>query len=167
MSQIVLRRGLLIVLSFLIFAGLTNQCFSLNDQELFGNNSGLSMQAKIDKMIYKLDQEVMITVYLKNKTAEPIDIVEPAIDKSSFMFEIVAPDGKKDKMLSIYGLKLENIRLYPKKRIKFTAKFLPETPGNYDINIKYNGYKNPLSLPAMRIFVVGNLPQQDITLNQE
>jgi hypothetical protein len=63
-------------------------------------------------------------------------------------------------LLNIYGLKLETIRLYPKKRIKFTAKFVPEVPGNYDINIKYNGYKEKmLTAPSMRVFVVGNLPQ--------
>ncbi|MBU1045186.1 MAG: hypothetical protein KJ915_12405 [Candidatus Omnitrophica bacterium] len=167
MSQIVFRKALLIILSLLIFSGLTSQCFSLNDSDLFGNNSGLSIEALTDRMIYKTDQEVVVTVYLKNKTEEPIDIVEPAIDKSSFMFEIVYPDGKKDKMIGIHGVKLETIRLYPKKRIKFTAKFLPETPGNYDINVKYNGYKTPLSFLAMRVFVVGNLAQKDITLGVE
>lgn len=167
MSRNVLRKACTIILGVFIVLGSTNPCFSLSDEELFGNYSGLIISAKTDKMIYKLDEDVTITVFLKNKTEEAVDIIEPAIDKQSFDFEIAFPDGKKDKMLSIAGMNLDTIRLYPKKRIKFTTSFLPEMPGNYDISIKYNGYKKPLSFPAMRVFVVGNLPQQDLTENIE
>jgi len=164
MSRKVLRRACTIILGVLFFAGLTNQCFAIRDEELFGAYTGLLISAETDKMIYQLDDEVTVTVFLKNKTEEPIEIVEPAIDKKSFLFEIILPDGKKDNMLSISGMNLRIIRLYPKKRVKFTTKFLPEMPGNYDINVKYNGYSEPLVFPAIRVFVVGNLPQKDISL---
>ncbi|MFH1061344.1 MAG: hypothetical protein V1747_00455 [Candidatus Omnitrophota bacterium] len=160
MSQRILRKICFISLGVLVFLGINKQSFALSDQLLFGNNTGLLIEAQTDRMIYKVDQEVIITVYIKNKTEDVIELIEPAIAPESFMFEIVAPDRKKDKLLNIYGLKLETIRLYPKKRIKFTAKFLPETPGNYDINIKYNGFKTKaLTVPSMRVFVVGNLPE--------
>ncbi len=167
MSQKVLGKACIIILGVLFFAGLTNQCFAIRDEDLFGNQSDLMISAKTDKMIYKIDDEVKITVFLKNKTKEPIDIVEPAIANSSFLFEIVSPVEKKDKMLSVKGVNLKTIRLYPKKRVKFTTQFLPEMPGTYDISVKYNGYKKPLVFPAIRVFVVGNLPKKDIPLELE
>jgi hypothetical protein len=85
MFQKTLKKIFIIVLGGVFFFGLTQQSFALNEQELFGTNSGLVIVAKTDRMIYKVDQDVNITVYLKNKTEEAVDIVEPAIDPQSFM----------------------------------------------------------------------------------
>jgi len=121
----------------------------------FEKNLPLKVQAKSPKMIYRLDEKVIIEVLLRNTGDEPLDIIEPAVDKLSFMVEIVMPDGKKDKLLDIYGLKLENIRLYPKKRVKFVAEFVPEQVGHYQVNVTYNGYSG-ISLKAspVSVFVV-------------
>ena len=65
------------------------------------------------------------------------------------------PDGKKDKLLDIYGLKLKTIRLYPKKRLKFKTEFIPEISGNYDIKVTYNGFvEEKLEAESITVFVV-------------
>ena len=143
----------IMILSIGFIASILNFAFALNDDELFGTNSGVVLKTATDRMIYKLDQPIIITSYLKNKTGKPIDIVEPAIDKTSFMIEITKPDGKKDKLIDI-GVNLKTLRLYPDKRIKFTTKFLPEMAGNYDIKVIYLGYRDTISTPPIRIFVV-------------
>ena len=65
------------------------------------------------------------------------------------------PDGKKDKLLDIYGLKLKTIRLYPKKRLRFKTEFIPETAGNYDIKVSYHGFvEEMLKADPVTVFVV-------------
>lgn len=163
MFQRILGRICFIIVGLVFFLAAHNSCFALDDQQLDGNNSSLVFLAKTDRMIYRINQEIIITVYLKNKTQEALDIIEPAIAPESFMFEIISPDGKKDKLLNIYGLKLETLRLYPNKRIKFIVKFFPEIAGNYNVNIKYYGFKNSaLNVSNLQVFVVGNVPQASV-----
>ena len=116
------------------------------------DNIPLKIVAGADRMIYPVDQKVSITVYIKNTGEDTVEIVEPAIDKRSFFFEISLPDGKKDKLLDIYGLNLQKIKLPPKKRIKFTASFTPETAGRYRIDVRYFGYKD-VTVEAEPLFV--------------
>ncbi|MFH2137192.1 MAG: hypothetical protein ABII88_01620 [Candidatus Omnitrophota bacterium] len=101
----------------------------------------LELRAKADKMIYRLnEEEVSLTIYLTNVSEEPLEIVEPAVDRRSFFIEVIDPMGKKDNLSVIYGLKLKNIRLLAGKRIKFTAAFNPESLGEHVIKVSYNGY---------------------------
>jgi hypothetical protein len=55
----------------------------------------LKVDAGTERMIYKVDQEVSIMVFLRNMSETALEIVEPAIDKRSLFFEITLPDGKK------------------------------------------------------------------------
>lgn len=137
-----------------LFAGLLCLCaavggYALNVDE---ENVPLKLLAGTERMIYKIDQKVPITVYLKNIGENPVEIVEPAIDKRSFFFEITFPDGKKDKLLDIYGLSLQKITLPPKKRIKFTASFTPEFSGEYHVEVRYFGY-NDATLTAAPVII--------------
>ena len=102
----------------------------------------VKIAAGTERMIYKVDEKIPISVYIRNMGEKAVEIVEPAIDKRSFFFEITLPDGKKDKMLDIYGLTLQKITLPPKKRIKFTTTFTPEASGMYRIDVRYSGYND-------------------------
>lgn len=65
------------------------------------------------------------------------------------------PNGEKDKLIDIFGLRLETVRLYPKKRLKFKIHFIPEQAGSYEINISYHGYYDlVLKASPINIFVV-------------
>ncbi len=127
------------------------------DDSIYVREKSLKLEVKSEKMINVVYKPVKINILLKNLIDEAIEIIEPAIDEKSFLIEITMPDGKKDKMLDIYGLKLKTLRLYPKKRIKFKTEFIPEIAGNYDINVTYNGYlEERLQADPVTIFVVND-----------
>lgn len=142
--------GLIIVISFFTVGRLV--C----EEETHGILNPLKIEAKTDCMVYRLGQEVLITVFIKNISDETIALNEPAIDSRSLYFEIVNPLKKSDKLLDIHSLKLKKIRLYPKKRLKFTTKFVPEQLGSYEIKINYHGYEDkvlvarPITLYVVR-----------------
>ncbi|MBU4305312.1 MAG: hypothetical protein KJ893_06810 [Candidatus Omnitrophica bacterium] len=76
-----------------------------------------------------------------------------------FFFEITQPDGKKNKLLAIYGLNLQKIKLPPKKRLKFTASFTPEMSGSYEIEARYYGYQDKTIVSSLfKVFVVNPPP---------
>lgn len=125
------------------------------DDAIYGRRKSLKIEVKSEKMINSVDKPVEIYIFLRNMIEEPLEITEPAIDEKSFMIEITMPDGKKDKLLDIYGLKLETIRLYPKKRLKFKTEFIPEIAGNYDIQVSYHGFaEERLAAEPITVFVV-------------
>ena len=125
------------------------------DDAIYGRRKLLKLEVKSAKMINKVNKPVEIYIFLRNMIDEPLEITEPAIDEKSFIIEITMPDGKKDKLLDIYGLKLKTIRLYPKKRLKFKTQFIPETAGNYDIRVSYNGFvEEILKAEPVTVFVI-------------
>jgi hypothetical protein len=80
-----------------LFAGLLCLCaavggYALNVDE---ENVPLKLLAGTERMIYKVYQKVPITVYLKNIGENPVEIVEPAIDKRSFFSKLPFPTGRK------------------------------------------------------------------------
>jgi hypothetical protein len=162
MYRNLLKKFSVVMLAIFLTGDYTNSAFALdksvlgvNDHDLFGTNRFISLEAKTDRMIYHVNQQVTITVYIKNKIDDPVELIEPAIDKRSFMIDIIAPDGKKEKMLAIYGMNLKTLELPPQKRIKFTARFIPEMAGNYNVKIRYNGYKEQIiDVPELNVFVV-------------
>lgn len=144
----VILRFMLVILFFL---GIT-MSFA---QNLPGPLKSLAVEVQSERMINQVNQKVGIIIYLKNTSDEPIEVIEPAIDEKSLMVDIIMPDGRKDKLLDIYGVTLDTIRLYPKKRIKFKTNFIPEQVGNYEIKTRYNGYNNEaIEAIPVNIFVV-------------
>ena len=128
-------------------------------QTVASEESPLVIQVKTDRMIYRLDDTVTVTIYLRNISDEPLSIVEPAIDKRSLYVEIMQPDGKKDKMIDIYGLMLKTIELPPRKRVRFTATFVPEMIGSFDVKVRYYGFgEEPITASPVRLFVVAPPP---------
>jgi len=118
--------------------------------------SPLQVEVKVARLIYAVEQEVVLTIYIRNVSQEAVNLIEPAIDRRSLRIEIIQPDHKKEKLLDIYETDLKSIRLYPKKRLKFKAKFSPESLGEYKIKVQYHGYEGQVSLaPVVSIFVVG------------
>lgn len=131
--------------------------FSKNGNSLYDRKKSLKLEVKSERLINVVNKPVVIYIFLKNLIDESIEITEPAIDEDSFMVEITMPDGKKDKLLDIYGLKLKTLRLYPNKRIKFKTEFIPEVAGNYDIKVIYNGYiEEKLIADPITVFVVNS-----------
>lgn len=125
------------------------------DDAIYGRRKSLKLEVKSAKMINTVNKPVEIYIFLRNMIDESLEITEPAIDESSFMIEITMPDGSKDKLLDIYGLKLKTIRLYPKKRLKFKTEFIPEISGNYDVKVSYNGFvEEKLEADPITVFVV-------------
>ncbi|MCP4649440.1 MAG: hypothetical protein GY853_05075 [PVC group bacterium] len=116
----------------------------------------LTLWAKADKMVYCLNEDtVNINVYLKNNSDETLELVEPAIDKRSFVIQIEQPDEEKQNLLEIYGLDLKTIRLFPGKRIKFPINFSPETLGEHKVHVLYNGFNDKtISVAPVSVFVV-------------
>ncbi|MFH1093790.1 MAG: hypothetical protein V1739_06530 [Candidatus Omnitrophota bacterium] len=134
---------------------LTSVSVDAQENAIYGRKKSLKLEVKSTKMINELNKPVEINIYLRNISGEPLEITEPAIDENSFMIEITMPDGKKDKLLDIYGLKLKTIRLYPKKKLKFKTEFIAETAGNYDIKVSYNGFaEEMLEADPITVFVV-------------
>ncbi|MCG2712026.1 MAG: hypothetical protein L6416_06850 [Candidatus Omnitrophica bacterium] len=122
---------------------------------IYGRKKSLKLEVKSAKMINEINKPVEINIFLRNITEESLELTEPAIDERSFMVEITMPEGKKDNLLDIYGLKLKTIRLYPKKRLKFKTEFIPETAGNYNIKVSYNGFmEEMLEAESITVFVV-------------
>ncbi|MCK4993524.1 MAG: hypothetical protein KAS13_00580 [Candidatus Omnitrophica bacterium] len=145
--------GFALVAVFLI---LTTWAYA-QDDEIYGRRKSLKLEVKSEKMINVVDKPVVIEIVLRNMIDESLEIVEPAIDTNSFLIEITMPNGKKDKLLDIYGLKLKTIRLYPKKRLKFKTKFIPEITGPYDIEVRYNGFvEEKLEAEIVTVFVVNS-----------
>jgi len=140
-----------------VFAVLTLTIMILNLKSyVWAQISPLKVDVKLDRMIYVVDQEVVFTIYIRNVSQEAVDVIEPAIDRKSLRIEIIQPDQKKEKLLDIYDADLKQIRLYPKKRLKFKVKFSPELLGKYEIKVQYYGYEGQvLSAPDVSIFVVG------------
>ncbi len=151
-------RGIGVALIAVFF--LSTVCVYAQDAAIYGRRKSLKLEVKSARMINKVDKPVEIYIFLRNMIDEPLEIIEPAIDEKSFMIEITMPDGKKDKLLDIYGLQLKTIRLYPKKRLKFKTEFIPETAGNYDIKVSYNGFlEETLEADPITVFVVNGRGQ--------
>ncbi len=144
------RKALRVVLAILLLV-----MFFKTPNSVYAQENLLELLVKTDRMIYRLDESVFITLYLINNTDEPLEVVEPAVDRNSFNVEIMQPNNKKEKLLAIYGLELKKIRLYSKKRLKFVTKFTPELLGEYQINVRYNGFgQKPLVGNPVKLFVV-------------
>ncbi|MBI4846686.1 MAG: hypothetical protein HY810_09510 [Candidatus Omnitrophica bacterium] len=112
---------------------------------------------KTSKMIYHTNEKVSIEVFIKNLSEETIIITEPAIDKSSISFEIIDPLGKKDQLLSIYGIKLKSINLATKRRVKYQASFIPEMNGTYEVKASYSGFRaTTIYAEPVSVFVVNH-----------
>ncbi len=151
------KKFLSVVFGFIVAVIILSAFEFLFAQNIFEKPESLKVEAVSERMIYSLGQEVNITVYLKNISEDTLELVEPAIDKRSLNFDITLPNTKKEKLLDIYGLTLETVRLAPKKRLKFTAKFTPESSGNYFIDVRYNGFQNKtLSAITVSVFVVSS-----------
>ncbi len=124
---------------------------------IYNRKKMLKIAVKSKKMINLVNEPVEISIIIRNMVDEAIEMVEPAIDEKSFVIEITMPDGKKDSLIDIYGLKLKTIRLYPKKRVVFKTEFTPEFTGNYDVNVKYNGFvEERLEAEPITVFVVNS-----------
>jgi len=134
---------------FIIFLlSFFSQCFADEENKVY-------IKAFTDKMIYYLNDTVKITVYIVNESDEPIEVIEPAIDRRSLFIDIVQPDNKKEKLSVIYGLSLNHIRLYPQKRIKFQTEFGADMLGEYTINVLYYGYGNKkLKCAPVKIYTI-------------
>ncbi|MFH1458919.1 MAG: hypothetical protein ABIG64_00910 [Candidatus Omnitrophota bacterium] len=129
---------ILIVLIIILAYCQTSEAINFNSEE----KESLEILVKTSRLVYHKDKEIMIYVFFKNNAEEALELLEPAIDKKSLMFEIVQPDGKKEKLLDIYGLNLKKIILPQDKRIKFKANFIPEMLGTYQINVSYFGFQD-------------------------
>ena len=100
----------------------------------------LVLEARAGKIIYGESDEIVLTIYLRNVSKDPIDIVEPAINSRSLFVEINHPDKRADKLLAIQDNEPEIISLASGKRLKFIARFNPQMSGNYRINVRYSGF---------------------------
>ncbi|MCM8813911.1 MAG: hypothetical protein NC924_08270 [Candidatus Omnitrophica bacterium] len=120
-------------------SGLFTVLAAANALAQYGNE--VELTAGTERVIFAVNREVTILVYIRNLSEGAVELLEPAVDKRSLTFEIIDPNGKKDSLLQIYGLELKKIRLLPKKRIKFNARFTPELLGEYTIQVKYLGYE--------------------------
>ncbi|MFH2145129.1 MAG: hypothetical protein ABII75_03765 [Candidatus Omnitrophota bacterium] len=122
----------------------------------FAQEAVLEVVVEVNRMVYRMDEEITATVYIKNKCTETLEVTEPALDSRSLEIEIVQPDAKRFKLLNIQGINLKKIRLYPEKRIKFIAKFIPELLGEFQIAAKYYGFEDIVLVSnAATIFVIG------------
>lgn len=129
--------------------------FSSEGVEVVSNDE-IILTVKAEQMIYRLEAEpVNLNVYIANNSEEPLEIIEPAIDRRSLFVEILSPDGKTDNMVAIYGLNLKTIRLMPGKRVKYLINFTPEIQGEFIIKVYYNGFGDkPIEASPVTVFVV-------------
>ena len=115
----------------------------------------LSLEVKVEKLIYRLGEEVKIDINLTNKSTETLEVTELAIDRRSLFIQIIQPDRQTNKLLAIYGLKLKNIRLYAGQTVNFKTNFIPQIVGEHQIKVSYNGFQDLTIVAASRkIFVV-------------
>ncbi len=148
------------VFALIVFFFLSIVMLYAKDNAIYGRMKPLKLEVKSARLINEVGKPVEIYIFLRNMIDESLEITEPAIDEKSFKVEITMPDGKKDKLLDIYGLTLKTIRLYPKKRIKFKTEFIPEIAGNYDIKVSYHGFEEEiLEAEPITVFVVNSRGQ--------
>ena len=148
MKQVVITKKIML-LTVILF------CLPIFVFNAYTQESPLKLEAQSDRVIYGINDEVSVTVLLRNLSDEYLDVVEPAINKRSIQFEIIDPDGKKDKILDIQDSEPQIVRLPPKKRFRFTGKFTPEITGNYQVVVRYYGFGGQvLEAVPLSIFVV-------------
>jgi len=138
-----------------------HQCYAQEGYDYYYRP--LDIEMVLGQMIYRLDEEIKITVYLKNNTDEALEILEPAIDQRSLFFDITLPGGKKEKLIDIFGLSLDRITLPRGKRVKFTTEFSPEVVGTYELKVSYRGFaEQTISSDHLTVFVVNPSPAPEM-----
>ncbi|RKY34725.1 MAG: hypothetical protein DRP78_06235 [Candidatus Omnitrophota bacterium] len=136
-------------------------CFNFQAYNVGAQESILECWVKTDAAIYRLRDDVIVNVYISNKTKKVLRLLEPTLDKNSLTIEVIQPDGHKDELLGVYGLNLKKIKLYPFKRLKFKTDFNTEMLGEYTITAVYRGYNGcVLQAEPVKIFVVRALDVQ-------
>ena len=115
----------------------------------------LEVVVSTEKDVYYLGEEVQLLILIRNVSGETLEVIEPAVDRRSLNIEIIQPGGMRDRMLAIYGLKLDTVRLPAKRRIRFTTSFTPEALGTFTVHVTYSGYGAEIFAAAPReVFVV-------------
>ena len=139
----------------LIFFLMAVACLIQPREILSQEKPKLKISVSTEKNVYYLGEEVQLTVLIRNFSDEAIDVIEPAIDRRSLNIEIIQPSGLSDRMLAIYGLKLETVRLGAKRRIRFNTAFTPEQLGKFTIKVTYFGHGDDMmTADPKNIFIV-------------
>ncbi len=128
----------------------------------FDTNSQVALEAYAKRLIYSVDQDVELIIYIRNMGKKTQKVIEPAIDARSLQVEVICPDGSVDKKIAIYGLELKTLELLPGKRIKYKTGFSPEKLGKYEVKISYMGY-NQVKLTAPPVYVYILRPSEPLS----